>query len=818
MRYPITVYTGPHLTLWDHMVHTAARRSLYLVTPTDREARVLNTMIAPGQALSMGQALETASTDTIRLWTPDVHRVVEDLLPLDAIPPALRDTPGIRQEIVRTLRWLRLHESPGKLWRYTAVLNWPTLWQWLDHILSGSIGDELRLYQYAQMTRKVPGFGEAIGIWGGFLPPPPARRWIAEWAETAPVTVWIPAGDLYEPYRRWWRGMGAVFMAVDGPDHQAPTFQVMVDNEQQLLDTPFRIWHHLRQPASFWPVDVAGTRQAPLERAFARYQGVSEPSPEAQEPHHWRLFLKVASGQADRPETWRWLRLVAPQEPLPLPTALRWQSVVEQHPRLGPWWRWALDWGQRLSLIHRWREVAALVEEAWHKMVPGTALPAPLEHLRDWQAFDAWGPPRHVIAHLMRLEWPEERAYRVPTADEAPVAPGVPVLVDGGWRQFPRPPVYWPLLGRTLPVGHDAWLWDQWRHLADALWMVSLPRARFPAGTSDIREVALTSLPERPPAPIRSEADAWYQAWEQKEHNAWTGKVSLPRLNELRPTVWSPSAIEQYGRCPRQFYFQRILGIPAATGDTGAEVPPDLWGRWAHRVLQWLRSPDQLAGLAGLVDRAIEEEPPPEHVLRLSLQEARTRLLVELPEAIRRRQSDRFFHPHSEREVDVEWTMTVGETRWHFRGRLDRLDRDGADWRIVDYKTGDVRDPKKIRPDNLQLALYVVGLTPSRTDGGVEGQIWGVSRRNQFRGGTLDSAHVSVLAPTIEGMLAQMAERMDCGQWYPIPQEAEPCRYCRFRPLCPGFIEDDARVKNASDPDFLALWQGSDDDRHATSG
>jgi DNA helicase-2/ATP-dependent DNA helicase PcrA len=133
--------------------------------------------------------------------------------------------------------------------------------------------------------------------------------------------------------------------------------------------------------------------------------------------------------------------------------------------------------------------------------------------------------------------------------------------------------------------------------------------------------------------------------------------------------------------------------------------------------------------------------------------------------------------------VAVERPFSVRLGRDTVRGRYDRLDETPAGTVITDYKSSDVRDPKKAAEkarDSLQLQLYALahqaetGELPAAVElhfleSGLTGRVIPEPAR-------LDKAR---------GVLERAAEGIRAGRFEARPDYVS-CGYCPFRDICPS--------------------------------
>ncbi|KPJ52854.1 hypothetical protein AMJ39_06730 [candidate division TA06 bacterium DG_24] len=131
-------------------------------------------------------------------------------------------------------------------------------------------------------------------------------------------------------------------------------------------------------------------------------------------------------------------------------------------------------------------------------------------------------------------------------------------------------------------------------------------------------------------------------------------------------------------------------------------------------------------------------------------------------------------------EVEKEFSFLLGTNR--VIGRWDRIDREGEDAVIIDFKSSDVRrleDAAKRAKDSIQLAIYalayqrVYGVLPARVE-------------LHFLGsGLVGCAEKTAadLANTEERIL-QVAQEIRTRRYEPRPRY-QACQYCAYNQICP---------------------------------
>ena len=190
---------------------------------------------------------------------------------------------------------------------------------------------------------------------------------------------------------------------------------------------------------------------------------------------------------------------------------------------------------------------------------------------------------------------------------------------------------------------------------------------------------------------------------------AWRLKLPIPPPGIHYPEKTSPSALDQYYRCPFHYYLQTIFG--EHSDDHALELDNMEFGSLVHEVLDEFakvgpKDCDDEARIADFLERSVWDhlaafgDPRP--------------AIIELQGLAAIQRLKHFAH------IQVEWYRAGWRIIAHeqklscrlkgrptlIRGRVDRIDRNEqtGELMIIDYKTW-AKD-KKDKHDSLQLALY----------------------------------------------------------------------------------------------------------------
>ncbi|MEO9224535.1 MAG: PD-(D/E)XK nuclease family protein [Acidimicrobiales bacterium] len=289
------------------------------------------------------------------------------------------------------------------------------------------------------------------------------------------------------------------------------------------------------------------------------------------------------------------------------------------------------------------------------------------------------------------------------------------------------------------------------------------------------------------------------------------GKVDPSSAPALSDRPLSPTSLQRYATCPRQYFFSNILGLqPIEQPDDITQIKPMVRGTLVHRILErWIDERiasgdtnvdhDRLYALAeeefdslealGLTGRALrwayDKEQIRGDLAVVANSASGTPVAVEMA-----------FGQDGEPPVIV--TLPTGGAV-SFKGTIDRVDRmaDGS-LSVVDYKTGSnygyttVEATTVDRGEKLQLPLYAMGARQrfGSRDLPVRAFYWFISRAGGFKryGYEVTKERVGVLADTLDVLV----DGIRSGRFPANPGEIETryntnanCTYCDFDSVCP---------------------------------
>ncbi len=207
--------------------------------------------------------------------------------------------------------------------------------------------------------------------------------------------------------------------------------------------------------------------------------------------------------------------------------------------------------------------------------------------------------------------------------------------------------------------------------------------------------------------------------------SAEASNIVVPRPRQLAKPIdkISVTAFRTYLECPYRFYLRHVLKL-SSVDDTAEELGPALFGTLIHDVLKEFGKGDLKASTdPEKIDRFLQQALD-QQVTRLLGNDHLPAVDVQIELARKRLSALAQWQAQRAREGwEIAYTETPGkgpvrlnidsDTSVLLRGRIDRIDRRGDQWAVLDYKTGDAaKTPKETHLKggewiDLQLPLYV---------------------------------------------------------------------------------------------------------------
>jgi ATP-dependent helicase/DNAse subunit B len=291
-----------------------------------------------------------------------------------------------------------------------------------------------------------------------------------------------------------------------------------------------------------------------------------------------------------------------------------------------------------------------------------------------------------------------------------------------------------------------------------------------------------------------------------------------------RLTSISPTSLEDFGECPQKFLLKHLLDV-RDVDDPERELQIDHRekGSIDHRILERFyrsltdddyaaaqaalpRLPEELVErLEGAIDaefdRSAEEAPPYNANIRAIERRATKRILREF---VSRDLADifetglkpahfeyRFGKKYPDGEHPQSFVVSASGVDIRIDGRIDRIDRDGARVRIIDYKSGKalrhVGLAEKIeRGVRLQLAVYAMAvaeflaLDPANVAGAIKPIVSGDQKPQTF------AFELASSQAALQETLDIFARAIVNGRFPAFPKENDfgSCKYCPVNHSC----------------------------------
>ncbi len=299
----------------------------------------------------------------------------------------------------------------------------------------------------------------------------------------------------------------------------------------------------------------------------------------------------------------------------------------------------------------------------------------------------------------------------------------------------------------------------------------------------------------------------------------------LMQSTAVLQTELSASSLSDYASCPYRFFLRKVLGL------RGVEEPEEILeigaaerGTLVHRILerfilQFLVSGEPWPAFLDRAEeelRTIEDEefsllPAGKSGVPLSwaivMDQVRADLRTYL--AAERAMGAEGWIPISAEESFVRVEVGASPNTLLVRGKVDRIDRRGNDLRVVDYKTGSVRERADGYRDgsSLQLPIYMAAARSNHATDlpGLHAEYHYVSRRARFTRIGLDGASIAADS-RFDDVVATFRNGIAGGAFFPVPGGARRpnCAFCDFSRLCHSRVADHHVQKAPDSRDLMA--------------
>jgi ATP-dependent helicase/DNAse subunit B len=378
-----------------------------------------------------------------------------------------------------------------------------------------------------------------------------------------------------------------------------------------------------------------------------------------------------------------------------------------------------------------------------------------------------------------------------------------------------------------------------------------IPAGRYAGDTATVSAAAATGLSEserdrtylqaritqpvavatfKRAAPSFERALAASRARRSTVYSEWDGALGPDALESIASLigenrVFSPTSLERYAKCPQSFLMGELLRIRKVEEPERTVTIDHLRrGNLFHRIFQRFHQEapgQQPAALAPDAERRMrtiagqecdaaeargetgypamwtaERLAVIEDCLRWLELEQDDPLTALLPFGVT---EARFGPPNpwdrpGELSLDEPVEIPLAARMLAVAGRIDRVNWDEnppTRFRVVDYKTGKVRDEKPAELQGgrmLQLPLYILAAARMLdVDSGLgEAAYVYPTRRGEYRTVPWAAGQLAARHDDLIGLLEAMLAAMDRGDFMVAPWNPDTaCRYCDFDPICP---------------------------------
>jgi ATP-dependent helicase/nuclease subunit B len=343
----------------------------------------------------------------------------------------------------------------------------------------------------------------------------------------------------------------------------------------------------------------------------------------------------------------------------------------------------------------------------------------------------------------------------------------------------------------------------------------------------------LKSLPGRAVASLRARWMRWHKAWKAAD-GLFVETIGDEALKSygLGTRAWSPSALQQYARCPYRFALRGIFGLHPAERPEGIQrMDPATRGELFHQAqFELLREiegreltlEERLAALDGAIERVAakaeaELAPAIPQIWRSEIQAIRADLRGWLQErALREAEWKAAYYelsfglndpagrdPRSRKEA-VE--LAGG---YRLRGSIDLVERHPSGvLRVVDHKTGRIPQPKPDVVGNgevLQPLLYALAAEAMLGEAAMCGRLSYATIAQNF-------AVIDVpVNDWTRRRAAQVLETIDGAVRdgiLPAAPRKDGCKGCEYLVVCGPYEEERVKVKSQAELKKLKELRG----------
>jgi len=330
---------------------------------------------------------------------------------------------------------------------------------------------------------------------------------------------------------------------------------------------------------------------------------------------------------------------------------------------------------------------------------------------------------------------------------------------------------------------------------------------------------------------LRRSRERYESVWQTEEFSEFEGCIKSDGAIKLlkkkfghEATKLSPTKLEAFAKCPYNFFLSSVLSLEETTKPSlFTSITPPQKGVIYHTVLfnlfEELINEKQLpindinfaeiqTKLGDIIKRCFDNMENFQNMtcLPVLLDIEKQEIRLDLQELIKREKGNdsipvqlefRFGKTsHKEEEssdsTDNYLPYNSGGASFLFSGKMDRVDKAGSGYRIIDYKTGKSMSQSSIFAggENLQLPVYILAAEEFlKINGDVEARYFYISRKEGFKYKTFSSHKFDEHKKEFNYILDTLANLIGKGSFFPYPRAAN-CRVCKFRPVCSRDVDN----------------------------
>ena len=289
----------------------------------------------------------------------------------------------------------------------------------------------------------------------------------------------------------------------------------------------------------------------------------------------------------------------------------------------------------------------------------------------------------------------------------------------------------------------------------------------------------------------------------------------------------SPTSLADFATCPYRFFLSKVLGLRAVEEpEETTELAPIVRGELVHRVLEryvtlylerggsWAEFLAQGGPvLQGLMDEEFSQLPTGKAGLPVVQTIIRETVEGEVRQYLEgeRAAADQGWTPTAVELWFDGLGMPLEDSLISSRGRIDRLDTRGEEFRVVDYKTGLAREEADgyRKGGSLQLPIYMTAAAHLQDRplnlGAAEYHY--VSKRAAFKKIALTGAELERDSRFGE-MLNAVREGVTGGEFFYRPgRDKSNCRFCSFSEVCHSQVDTHFETKAPGSRSLMSAWR-----------